>query len=196
MPLRRDRTLYLDLELTCDEGPQDTLHVPDIIQIGIVEVDTHELEITREGNYYVRTTQPITPYCTGLTGITPERLKREGRPILEVLNSLKKKFGPANKVTYAWGDDAVALASACRLHGVGYFFHFVNLATEFGIISGQKESLSLSAALSTLNTVFVGSPHNALDDARNTARLHVEMMKRFRSEWFALSSSYESPPAE
>jgi inhibitor of KinA sporulation pathway (predicted exonuclease) len=182
MPLRKDRTLYLDLELTCDDGLLDPQHVPDIIQIGIVEVDTQALEITREANYYVKTVRPITAYCTNLTGITPELLKREGRPTLEVLNSLKKKFGPANKVTYAWGDDAVALASACTLHGVDYFFNFVNLATEFGIISGQKESLSLSAALSTLNSVFVGSPHNALDDARNTARLHVEMMKWFRSE--------------
>jgi inhibitor of KinA sporulation pathway (predicted exonuclease) len=182
MPLRKDRTLYLDLELTCDEGPQDPRRVPDIIQIGIAEVDTHELEFTREANYYVRTAQPVTSYCTKLTGITPELLKREGRPPLEVLNSLKKKFGPASKVTYAWGDDAAALKSACTLHGVDYFFNFVNLSTEFGILSGQKESLSLPAALSTLNTVFVGTPHNALDDARNTARLHIEMMKLFRNE--------------
>jgi inhibitor of KinA sporulation pathway (predicted exonuclease) len=188
MPLRKDRTLYLDLELTCDDGLLDPQHVSDIIQIGIVEVDTHELEITRDSNYYVKTGQPITPYCTKLTGITPALLKREGRPILEVFNSLKKKFGPANKLTYAWGDDAATLKSACTHHGVDFFFNFVNLATEFGIMSGQKESPSLSAALSTLNTVFIGRPHDAFDDAHNTARLHVEMMKVFRRKSVAPSS--------
>jgi inhibitor of KinA sporulation pathway (predicted exonuclease) len=182
--IRRDRALYLDLEMTCwEDGVVPEGFYAEIIQIGIVEVDTVSLKLTREGSYYVQpTVSPVSEYCTQLTGITQRHVDRQGRPFYEVLNSIERKYGPKNKACFVWGDDQKAIEMTCDADEiVSPFAHFMNLSLIFGIEMGVKESKSLPDALTQMHDFFTGRQHDALVDAKNTANLHIAMMRRMRA---------------
>jgi inhibitor of KinA sporulation pathway (predicted exonuclease) len=179
--VRTDRTLYLDLELTCWDGPRPEGQFHEIIQVGVVEVDTLDLAITRKCAYYVTPEKSlVSEYCTNLTGITQRQVDRQGRPFYEVLNSITKKFGPKNKVCYTWGNDQEAVEYACDHDGLLSPFTFINLSHFFSVTMGVK-SMSLEDALLLLNSSFKGRAHDALVDAENTAELHMAMIRRTRA---------------
>lgn len=154
---------------------------PEIIQIGIAEVDVRALQITRSASYYVRpVNSTISEYCTHLTGITPEIVQKKGRPIWEVLASIEKTFGPAFKTCFAWGRDGDALDAACHHHDYENPFNMVNLGQLFTLTYGLESALCLEAALTHLGRTFEGTAHDAGVDAVNTARLHMAMLQQAR----------------
>jgi inhibitor of KinA sporulation pathway (predicted exonuclease) len=180
--LRRDRALYLDLEMTCWEGVSPDGMFPEIIQLGIVEVDTEELTVTRKAAYYVRPDiSSVSEYCTKLTGITQRHVDRQGRPFYEVYAAITKKFGVTTKACFTWGDDERAVKEAMAIDGLLPRFHFINLSVLFALEMGIEKALSLEAALAVMGTPFVGRAHDALVDAENTAELHMAMMRRTRT---------------
>jgi inhibitor of KinA sporulation pathway (predicted exonuclease) len=176
--LSTSRALYLDLELTCGQVKESHK----IIQLGIVEVDIENLVIKREAEFYIR---PYGDYfidsiCTKLTGITLEDIKKRGIYLHEVLNTIKA-FGYENKITFAWGDDEKALKRICSDNAIPFNFNFIDLSWMFRSIVKSKTGISVAGALKQLDLEFEGIPHRALVDARNTARIHMELLKRFRS---------------
>ncbi|HEV7367563.1 exonuclease domain-containing protein [Arenibaculum sp.] len=102
---RTDRLLVVDLELTCWDAPGPPPgEQADIIEIGIAEIDNETLEIARAGRYLVRPARSaVSPFCTGLTGIAPEELKRSARPFPEVRNAIVSDWAPRHKTWTAWG---------------------------------------------------------------------------------------------
>lgn len=182
--LRTDRALYLDLELTCWDGQAPEGMEPEIIQVGIVEADLTTLSITRRAGYYVRPVRStVSEYCTKLTGITQEQVRKHGRPFTEVLNSLTKTFGPRTKLCYAWGNDEAAIAEACLETSTLSPFHMIDFGLQFCIEYGLKESMSLTNALKYIGRASDGRAHDAVIDAMNTSALHLMMldMNRHRS---------------
>jgi inhibitor of KinA sporulation pathway (predicted exonuclease) len=180
--LRRNRSLYLDCELTCWEGSPPAGMYPEIIQLGIVEVDTENLSITRKAAYYVRPElSTVSEYCTNLTGITQRHVDRQGRPFYEVYASMTKKFGTGTKVCFTWGDDESAIKEASAVDGLLPRFNFINLSVIFALEMGIENALSLEDAINVTGGVFVGRAHDALVDAENTAELHMAMMLRTRA---------------
>lgn len=163
--LRKDRVLYFDLELTCWHPDEGITLPPEIIQIGLVEVETKTLTITREGNYYVKPVwSGVGEYCTELTGITHELLNEKGHPLNEVLNTINKLWAPSTKMAFAWGGDAL----------LG--FNDVDLSVIHAMYTVSSKNVSLVDALAQFGEVFLGRQHNALDDARNLATLHRMML--------------------
>ena len=172
----------MDLEQTCWEGPPPEGMQSEIIQIGLVEVNTLSLEITRKARRYVRPPKStVSPFRTELTGITQRQVNCQGHSLADVLNSVTNTFGPRNKTCFTWGDDGDALATEIvGEYGVPHHFNFMNLGHLFQITMGHKHAMSLQAALESLGLAFQGRPHDALVDAENTALLHVEMIRRMR----------------
>jgi inhibitor of KinA sporulation pathway (predicted exonuclease) len=178
------RILYLDLELTCWEGGTPPPgQWSEIIQVGIVEVNTRTLSLTRSHNYFVKPCySKVSAYCTELTGITQETVDRYGRPLVEVKRSILKQFGTSNKLVVAWGnDDRVIDFGNCVSGEVRVCDRFLNLGHLFKLTYGLTANTSLYAAMAMLGVEPTGRQHDALDDATNLARLHIRMLEQART---------------
>lgn len=183
-----ERALYLDLEYTCWEDnipPQGVWR--EVIQVGIVEVNFLTMAVTRTSEFWVKPIHPISSFCSGLTGITHEKIKRNnGRNFVETMNSLRKMYGPSKKVTYTWGeDDETVLREAYRYECLDWFtdrpeFNIINLSLVFHHMMGLRESISLDKALEYYDKKFEGEMHTAKTDAYNLSTLHMEMIRRLR----------------
>lgn len=177
--LRSDRVLHLDLELTCWEGEPPAGETSEIIQVGIVEVNTLDLRLSRKESFFVRSANTkVSEYCTNLTGITQRQVDRQGRAIYEVLNTIKNKYGSTRKVCYAWGDDEAAIDRVCRTFPSP--LNMQDLGHNFKAMMGLEHGISLTNAIAMLGGAFEGRAHDALVDAENLARLHIMMMLRMR----------------
>lgn len=178
------RTLYIDVEQCCWEGPAPDGLANDIIQIGLVEVDTLALAIRRSRSYMVRPKKfEISTYCTNLTGITFEQVKQEGRPLNEITNNIIKEFGPKNKMCFAWGDDDSIIRQNCIDVNASNPFGrtIIDLGIMFRSTYLLKHNMALKNALQYLHIPFEGRAHDALVDASNLARLHCEMLRLTRA---------------
>lgn len=183
---RTDRLLVADLELTCWDQPQPPRgEQPDIIEIGLVEIDNEALEIMRRERYLVRPARStIGEFCSRLTGITPEDVERFGRPFPEVRNTIAKSWAPLRKTWAAWGTDRRAVEQAAAFHGVESPFSdsYLDLGHLFDLLTGAPQRVGLRAAMETLGLADEGERHRAVDDAGAAARVYVEICRRFRGK--------------
>jgi len=182
--------LYLDLELNCPERFRPGDANPEIIEIGIVELDIASLRIVRERDYLVRPHRDISRRCTKITGLTNEDFK-DAKPFTDVLAEICAAL-PCKATSIAWGEDGHILTRACRQHHVRMpFRRFIDLSQIVRQTLLFENQLSLRAALEFLGLEFDGCAHMALADARNTARLHVEIMRRLRAPGAGTASARE-----
>lgn len=169
--IRTDRLLSFDTEWTCWEGDPPEGMSPEIIEIGVVESDPRSGERLREARYLVRPSRSeVSAFCTALTGIAPEELRRHGHPLAEVVRRISKDFGHASKSCLAWGDDWTGVEAECRAAGVENPFSregFVNVALVYTLATGADRRQSLREAMETLGVNPSGEAHRALDDARD-----------------------------
>jgi inhibitor of KinA sporulation pathway (predicted exonuclease) len=156
-----------------------------IIQIGIAEVSTDTLTITRSKNYYIRPSNrdfDLTDYCQDLTGISKSLLVDEGHYFPEVMQSIKKQFG-GNTPTFAWGDDYRPIMEHCLIYDVSNPWLEMGI-DDFGILFrgfyNIQKKLPLKTALDRLHLKFEGCPHNAINDAVALSALYMETCKRVR----------------
>lgn len=156
----------------------------EVIQLGVAEVNWNDLKITRTMRFYIRPHRPweISNYCTELTGITHEQITKLGRPYNEVAATLVKEWGPKSKMIYSWGNDEDCLSrTAAALNIQNPWGRMFDLGLAFRSSFVMKSNISLENALAYLGLEFEGKPHDALVDAKNTARLHIEMVRRLRN---------------
>jgi inhibitor of KinA sporulation pathway (predicted exonuclease) len=181
--IRHTCALYLDLEWTCWNVPPPLGMKPEIIEIGIAEMDLSTLNITQEAGCFVRPRRwEISLLCTRLIGITEDDI-RKAKPLEEVLPILTKKFQPTNKACCTWGDDVSVMARTCKSFGlISPFRYPIDLAKIFQGVFVMKDHASLGTAIQMLGLDFDGVPHGALPDARNTARLHAAILRRIRRD--------------
>jgi inhibitor of KinA sporulation pathway (predicted exonuclease) len=156
---------------------------PEIIEIGVVEMDLQTLETTRENSYFVRPKRwEITERCTELTGIIKDDIQN-ARPFPAVIEALKEEFVPGKAQCCAWGHDASLIASTCQAHGfktpLRYRMDMSRLVQELFLL---KQTPGLRDAVEMLGLDFDGVPHGALVDAQNTARVHAALIHRMRRE--------------
>jgi len=179
--LSHTRALYLDVEQQCwggDEKPEGFHH--DIIQIGLVEADLQNLYITRHEGFIVRPAKiNISAFCTELTGITEEQVRRAAR-FSERISTIVRAYGPGSKLCFTWGDDARDIANACLDSQIRDPFNFCNLAWLYRCSFGIKRNVGLVNALKSFGLEFEGRQHDAMWDAYNTARVHMAMIERLR----------------
>ena len=177
---------FIDLEMQCwGSGIPPTGQTNHIIQIGIVEINSEKLNITREASYFIRPNTKdfeISQYCTALTGITESKLIDEGRYFPNAINTIIKEFGPASKITYAWGSDSQCLSKQCQDYNIQN--PWLNNILDYGIIHrnlyGINKKLPLSEVLENFKIPFIGAKHDALNDARALSALYIETCRRVR----------------
>lgn len=175
--LRTGRALFIDVEMACWDGPNPAGMRNEIIEFGLVEVDTQKLVVLREGQYLVQpVAAEISAYCTTLTGISAEEVSRDGRPLGEVVRTMARHFGPARKPLLAWGDDWRCVQQDCEEVGCENPFPreaFTNIGHVGSLLWSGAGRLGLDAARSLLGLEPPNGRHRALVDARATAHLYI-----------------------
>jgi inhibitor of KinA sporulation pathway (predicted exonuclease) len=172
--------LYFDLEMNCPDRVIPGVGHPEIIEVGVVGLDVVTLKVVCEANYLIRPLRPISRRCSKITGLIDNDFKG-AKAFRDVIADIQAQW-PGRATGIAWGDDGAILTRACRQHRVRMpFRRFIDLSQIVRETFLLENQLSLRAALELLGLEFDGCAHMALADARNTARLHAEIMRRLRA---------------
>lgn len=194
--VRQDRKLYVDWEMTCWENDPPSGEVPEIIEIGIAEVDVEKLVIVQSASYLVKNTlSTVSDYCTSLTGITQTMINKQGRPLSEVCHTLEKKFGTRNKAVCAWGSDEEAIERDCIAKNIQeppFSRAFFNIGLEFSLAAGLNKSIGLEDALIMLGEEIEPGHHRAGPDALAAAKIDIVTMKHARQS-MSFEQRFKSP---
>lgn len=178
--------VVIDFEATCDKDrnphPQEIIEFPSVIVSSV----TGQLESNFQT--YVRPTcnQHLSDFCKDLTGIQQFQVDR-GVTLSEALlrhDKWLEEKGIKNTnfavVTWSNWDCRVMLESECRFKKIRkppYFNRWINLKVPFHEVFGGVRC-NLKEAVEMAGLVWQGRAHCGLDDARNTARLLVLLMRK------------------
>ncbi|PJC87999.1 exonuclease [Vibrio sp. HA2012] len=172
------RIVCLDLEMCCwnVDGVGST---GEIIEVGLAEIDLEKGDIVKRAQYYVRPEKDeVSEFCTELTGISSRTIRKQGRPLADVLQSMTKNFGGTNKIYASWGRDDAILRAECQSKGLAMpFREFINLATLYRIQNRIKnQRIGHRAAQEAKGIEWQGRQHSGYVDAYNLARLALTML--------------------
>lgn len=176
--MNHNRIVCFDLEMCCwnEDGVGTT---GEIIEVGLAEIDVEKGEIVKRAQYFVKPEQDeISLFCTQLTGINQRKIDKQGRPLEQVLKSMIKNFGGANKIYAAWGRDDLILRKECKEKGLDFpFREFINLATLYRIQHRLKDKrIGHREAQENLAIEWEGRQHSGYVDAYNLAKLALTML--------------------
>lgn len=168
----------IDLEATCwaDKSPSNP--PSEIIQIGIVTVDTNELTITPSYSVMVkpRFSSELSDFCKELTGLTDEQVFGDGVPFTEAVTSLQEQFSLRKRSWASWGAyDFRQIMKDCEYSGISPWEisqQHLNLKPMFSMLGFRRGGLA--KAMEEVGLRMEGRHHDGGDDAYNTARLLVE----------------------
>lgn len=176
--MNHNRIVCFDLEMCCwsENGVGTT---GEIIEIGLAEIDLVQGEVVKRAQYYVKPEKDeVSNFCRELTGITPRKVEKQGRPLASVIQSMLKNFGGANKIYAAWGRDDLILRQECEQKQVPFpFKEFINLATLYRVQNRLKEKrIGHRQAQENKGIDWDGRQHSGYVDAYNLAKLALVML--------------------
>lgn len=180
----RDQNYFaLDLEL----NNKNDGSVPRIIEVGVAIGNPLRPEEINKLNWYLDPQEPITPFISGLTGITDKVISEKAVPHAQVakeLGALIDIFNCfPNPVTWGQGD-ALELKQEFQDRGVSFpyfgrrIFDVKTLFVYKQIALGKTPSGGLKKALNIHGLKFEGTPHRASDDAYNTLLFFFHLLNR------------------
>src|SRR5688500_11723693 len=105
MPLRRDKLIVVDLELTCWEGNPPAGQEHGTIEFGICLLDLKSYEVQAGRSTLVRPKPSrVSFYCTELTSLTQQQLAREGLRFPAALESVQGLYHGKERASTSWGN--------------------------------------------------------------------------------------------
>lgn len=180
--MQNKKYLIVDFEATCNNDDSFPRSEMEIIEIGAVicEYDNNNRPVNiQKFNVFVTPTihPQLTEFCKTLTNIKQEDVDN-GLPFPEAYEKFKnwveETMGVPTAAVYfsSWGAyDHRQLARDCKLHNLPFpKFIFQNVKENFSLMVGEKP-MGVGKALRFVRMRFEGSPHRAIDDAMNIARL-------------------------
>ncbi|UUX48613.1 exonuclease domain-containing protein [Nisaea acidiphila] len=180
--LRHDRLLAVDLELTCWDGPPPEGERPEIIEIGLAEIDLKRDEIVRTASILTKpVASRISPFCAAFTGITEEMIAANGIRFQDACHRLRKTYGSSSKLWIGWGSDNVLFDAEVRakdaVDPASHAYLDLCQVQEYVLAGGRR--ISLDEALEVMKLERAGTAHRAESDAVDTARLFLAWRERF-----------------
>ena len=144
----------------------------EVVQIGAVRLDADTLTVLDELEILVRPriNPHLSPYFETLTGITSDRVERQGVDFASAYGRFAQFAGEGPIA--AFGHDESVLEHNIRLYGMTglrplpLFYDLRGWFAALGVDPRGMHSCDLGAAL---GVPFAGRAHNALDDARAIA---------------------------
>lgn len=172
----------IDLEATCWENgnyPADG-QKQEIIEIGLVEVDTADREIISKQTYLIKPIlSEVSDFCTKLTTLTADQLEDEGITFAEACETLRDKHDSKHRIWASWGDwDRSRFRDDCQNKGVKYPFgrSHLNVKTLHGMKRGIKNPKGLAKSCRVEGIEFEGTAHRGVDDAYNIAKVLLKIL--------------------
>ncbi|MCK9858307.1 3'-5' exonuclease [Paenibacillus sp. ATY16] len=167
--------IVFDLEFTV---LKDRSSLADILEIGAIKINEIEGELAMVDLFhtYVRPSEHpiITPRTTAFTGITQAQVDAAPN-FSDVIQSFIEWLGNSYYLI-AWGpDDKQMLVKQCRKQHINpdwiKNYNDIQLPFTYGQGGNNGGRFGLTKALQLNQITFIGTHHNALDDAFNTAKL-------------------------
>lgn len=182
------RYISLDLELNT-EGEGNTGRTTDIIEIGAVVFNAKGVIEEEKFSRLIQTGKPLNPFIVSLTTITDEQIAAQGVTFVQGFADFIAYCNKYNvsKMFAQWGKgDTECLKRQAMSHGcekidrIGYRDFDVKTVYQTNQLWNEKAlKAGLSKAMNTYGMEFEGTQHRAVDDAYNTARIFIEMGKRY-----------------
>lgn len=175
----------VDLEATCyEDNKWPEGETQEIIEIGIAEINLPERKIHKTRSIVVKPlSSRVSPYCTQLTGWTQEAVDEQGTTLLHACTQLQTDFSSRNRLWVSQGNfDRKLFAKNCNMYGVPYPFgdDHMNISAVFSIFSGSYRKNGMKRQLDTLGLKLEGKHHSGVDDAKNIARVTLELVQRIQ----------------
>ena len=175
MPNILDKIIIIDVEATCWEGAPPAGMESDIIEIGICLLDVQTGEITDNKGILIKPERSdVSPFCTGLTTITPEMIANEGISFKAACAILRKEYLSQKRVWASFGAyDLKQFQRQCAALGVGFPFgpSHINVKTLFALKNKLRHEEGMAGALKILDIPLKGTHHRGVDDAFNIAKI-------------------------
>lgn len=167
--------LVVDLEATCDAADRLPRDEREIIEIGAVFVDGTTFETQDTFQCFVKPTHHpvLTPFCVSLTHID-QRDVDTAQPLPAAMVAFAQFVQQRSALFCSWGAfDAQQLATECARHGIvsPLGAKHLDVRQAYNDLFETQRPYGLRRALARLGSRFEGTPHRALDDALNTAKL-------------------------
>ena len=177
-----NKVIVFDTECTCSEDqtsfPNETT---EIIEIGFCLYDIVTKEITDKTSIIVKPdVTKITEFCTNLTGITQEKVDKEGISLKDASEILITQWKSHRRTIACYGRDVGFINSECTKKGITTPFwqdKGFDVHTLLKLKTGKKKNTNLKSSLEFYGLTFEGREHSADSDAYNTARLLRELLK-------------------
>jgi inhibitor of KinA sporulation pathway (predicted exonuclease) len=165
-----------DLEATCwADNERVDIGTQEVIEIGCVIADLQG-RVYDDFQTFVRPQrQPqLSPFCVSLTKITQQDV--DAAPYFgDAMQMLDDWLKGRVQLWSSWGNyDRRMLVSQQNIDAVSSKFvelEHINLKTAWRRTTKQRRRTGLASALIFHKLDFLGTPHRAIDDARNTARI-------------------------
>lgn len=170
--------IALDLELNQPSGK--------IIEIGIA-IGNPTDGILKNTNWYIDPGEPIDESITELTGITDEVIEMDSTPlhvVAEQLTTIFANYTPFPNPVQWGGMDAHLLRKEFLLQGIDFKLfgrREIDVKTLYCFLQisrGRSITGGLKGCMERYKVPFVGTPHRALDDARNTLQFYFTLLGR------------------
>lgn len=177
--------IVFDLEASCGEGVVQS----EIIEIGAVKLN-EKLEVVDEFQAFIRPVihPTLTYFCEELTSITQADVDN-AKTFLEVLPEFInwcRQLVPFSQYTddyvlCSWGYyDKKMLKQDCAHWSIGpsnewFDGNHYSIKHMHGALIGNKKGVGMAKALDMLNLKLDGTHHRGIDDARNIAKIFVEI---------------------
>jgi inhibitor of KinA sporulation pathway (predicted exonuclease) len=177
-----DQIIIVDLEATCWEDGNFNRRdgqESEIIEIGLCLVDLAQRRVTKAESIIVKPEKSsVSPFCTQLTTLTPEMVSK-GVTLAQACATIARDYKAEQRTWGSWGDyDRVQFDRDCSSKHVRMPFGrtHLNIKNLFSLMKGLPKEYGVGQALEKLHLSFEGTPHRGVDDARNIARLFVELL--------------------
>ena len=178
----RDDTILnvVDLEATCWDTHYGTggNPLPEIIEIGITELNLRTCTLGRTEGILVRPTEgTISEFCTQLTTITPEMVVDQPYLATQV-QYFREKYNTKNRMWASWGEyDKSQWLRECGRTSIPYPFDSFHINIKAVFATLYLHRLGIDEALGVIREPFSGTHHRGGDDSRNIAQLYVTLLE-------------------
>lgn len=181
MKLNLSKILVVDIEATCWEARSDMPN--EIIEVGCCMVDAKLLERTWSESVVVRPAQStVSPYCTKLTGWTPEEVMKNGMPLKDACARLRDHgVGTITWASYGYYDQK-QFRKECNQKDIQYPFsdRHINVKNLAALVYNLPNEVGMPEMADKMGMHLSGRLHNGMDDAINIANILINLLKRMR----------------
>ena len=173
----------VDIESTCwgDQIKPPPGQLSEIIEIGIVTLDTATLSVDEADGILVHPIDSeVSEFCTKLTTLTAEQIRRDGIELGVACEYLRKQRSSRERIWASYGDyDRKMFAENCKRREIPYPFgarHW-NVKSMVAVAFGWKREIGMKEALERLDIPLIGTHHRGVHDAMNIAKILAELIR-------------------